>query len=91
MTDIKVNRRKLLTAGTTAGLASAFGLPMLSSEAMAQGAGKEYVFLSIVTQVPFWVDYRNAMADLEELMGVGFAFAALALDHNLVYPFLLAD
>ena len=74
MTNFKVNRRNLLTAGTTAGLASAFGLPMLSSEAMAQGAGKEYVFLSIVTQVPFWVDYRNAMEDLEELMGIKATF-----------------
>ena len=74
MTKLNVNRRKLLTAATTAGLATAFGLPMLSKGAMAQAAGKEYVFLSIVTQVPFWVDYRNAMKDLEELMGIKATF-----------------
>ena len=45
MNELKVNRRKLLTAATTAGLAGAFGLPMLSKEAMAQAAGKEYVLL----------------------------------------------
>lgn len=74
MTEINPTRRTLLTAATTAGLASAFGLPMLSSEAKAAGAGKEYVFLSIVTQVPFWVDYRNAMKDLEEMMGIKATF-----------------
>jgi len=74
MTEMKVNRRKLLTASTTAGLAAAFGMPLLSNEAMAQAAGKEYVFLSIVTQVPFWVDYRNAMTDLEDLMGIKATF-----------------
>lgn len=74
MTDLKPNRRALLTAGTVAGLTSAFGLPVLSKKAMADAAGKEYVFLSIVTQVPFWVDYRNAMEDLEELMGIKATF-----------------
>jgi ribose transport system substrate-binding protein len=74
MTETNMNRRSLLRAGTTAGLASAFGLPILSSEAQAQAASKEYVFLSIVTQVPFWVDYRNAMKDLEELMSITATF-----------------
>jgi ribose transport system substrate-binding protein len=41
MEDTKVKRRSLLTAGTTAALAGAFGLPMLSKEAKAQAAGKE--------------------------------------------------
>ena len=74
MTDLNLNRRGLLAAGTAAGIAGAFGLPTLTSEAHAQAAGKEYVFLSIVTQVPFWVDYRNAMKDLEELMGIKATF-----------------
>ena len=74
MTDLNLNRRNLLAAGAVAGLGGAFGLPALSSEARAQAAGKEYVFLSIVTQVPFWVDYRNAMKDLEELMGIKATF-----------------
>ena len=70
MTDLKVNRRKMLTAGATAGLASAFGLPMLSQHARAQGPGMEYVFLSVVTQVPFWVDHRAALDDAAEALGV---------------------
>ncbi len=74
MTNLNLNRRGLLAAGTAAGIAGAFGLPTLTSEAHAQAAGKEYVFLSIVTQVPFWVDYRNAMKDLEELMGIKATF-----------------
>ena len=74
MSHSKLNRRSLLKAGSVAGLASAFGLPTLSSQAMADAKGKEYVFLSIVTQVPFWVDYRNAMKDLEELMGIKATF-----------------
>ncbi|PSL15363.1 substrate-binding domain-containing protein [Shimia abyssi] len=74
MTKSNINRRSLLQAGTVAGLAGAFGLPTLSSEARAAASGKEYVFLSIVTQVPFWVDYRNAMKDLEELMGIKATF-----------------
>ncbi|MEX3007607.1 substrate-binding domain-containing protein [Hoeflea sp. TYP-13] len=74
MTELHINRRNLLAAGTAAGLASAFGLPGLTDEARAEAAGKEYVFLSIVTQVPFWVDYRNAMKDLEELMGIKATF-----------------
>lgn len=74
MSKIDTKRRNLLTSGAGLGLASLFGLPALSKEALADAAGKEYVFLSIVTQVPFWVDYRNAMKDLEELMGIKATF-----------------
>ena len=63
MTKLNFNRRNLLTAGAATGLAGAFGLPMLSKEALAAGAGMEYVFLSVVTQVPFWVDHRAALDD----------------------------
>lgn len=70
MTELSINRRSLLTAGATAGLAGLAGLPALSSQAMAQGEGKEYVFLSVVTQVPFWVDHRAALKDAGEALGV---------------------
>lgn len=70
MTGLKVNRRKLLTAGAVTGLASAFGLPMLSKQALAAGEGMEYVFLSVVTQVPFWVDHRAALDDAAAALGV---------------------
>lgn len=73
MTNINVNRRNLLAGAgglTLAGLS----LPKFSSEALAQGAGKEYVFLSIVTQVPFWVDHRAALKDLEEILDIKTTF-----------------
>jgi len=65
-------RRKLLGAG--AGLAAGFGMPQLSTRALAAGAGKEYVFLSIVTQVPFWIDYRDALDDLEGILDIKTSF-----------------
>jgi ribose transport system substrate-binding protein len=70
MTGLKVNRRKLLTAGAVTGLAGACGLPMLSKQALAAGEGMEYVFLSVVTQVPFWVDHRAALDDAAAALGV---------------------
>lgn len=74
MTTPNANRRKLLGAGAGFGLATGFGLPQLSNQALAAGAGKEYVFLSIVTQVPFWVDYRNALKDLEGILDIKTTF-----------------
>lgn len=74
MTVSNFNRRTLLKAGTGMGVAAAFGLPQLSSEAKAQGEGMEYVFLSIVTQVPFWVDHRKALDDVGKLLGVKTSF-----------------
>ena len=74
MTNFNVNRRNLLATGAGAGLVSAFGLPGLSSKALADGHGMEYVFLSVVTQVPFWVDHRNALNDVGELLGVKTTF-----------------
>ena len=74
MTDFNLNRRNLLAAGAGAGLASAFGVPGLSSKALAAGHGMEYVFLSVVTQVPFWVDHRKALTDVGELLGVKTTF-----------------
>ena len=70
MTKLKLNRRKLLSAGAATGLARAFGLPMLSNQARAAGEGMEYVFLSVVTQVPFWVDHRAALDDAAAALGV---------------------
>ena len=72
MSTLNTNRRKLL--GGAAGLAAGFGLPQFTPQALAVGAGKEYVFLSIVTQVPFWVDYRKALEDLEEILDIKTTF-----------------
>ena len=70
----KLNRRNLLAAGAGLGLASGMGLPQFSKGALAAGHGMEYVFLSVVTQVPFWVDHRKAMEDAGELLGVKTSF-----------------
>ena len=43
-------------------------VPALAREALAAGEGKEYVFLSIVTQVPFWVDHRKALEDVQSIL-----------------------
>jgi ribose transport system substrate-binding protein len=74
---IELGRRDILKAGsgTVAAMAlSSLALPSLSREALAQGAGKEYVFLSIVTQVPFWVDHRKALEDVQGRLQVKASF-----------------
>jgi ribose transport system substrate-binding protein len=74
---IELGRRDVLKAGsgTAAALALAgMTLPSFSGEALAQGAGKEYVFLSIVTQVPFWVDHRKALEDVQGRLQVKTSF-----------------
>lgn len=74
MTKVNMNRRNLLAAGAGLGLASGLGLPQLTSQAKAANADMEYVFLSVVTQVPFWVDHRKALKDVGELLGVKTTF-----------------
>jgi ribose transport system substrate-binding protein len=49
-------------------------LPTLSREALAAGEGKEHIFLSIVTQVPLWVDHRKALEDVQSVLGVKTGF-----------------
>ncbi|HET7718045.1 MAG TPA: substrate-binding domain-containing protein [Bauldia sp.] len=72
---LDVNRRNLMSIGGAALAGSALGLmPRLSDEALAQGAGMEYVFLSCVTQVPFWVDHRNALDDAAKALNVTTSF-----------------
>ena len=62
------NRRTLLTA--TAGGLGAMTLPSFTPQALAQGAGSEYVFLSIVTQVPFWADHKKGLEDAAKTLNV---------------------
>jgi len=73
MTDI--DRRSFAKAGGAAVAGAGLSvLPRLTDEALAEGAGMEYVFLSCVTQVPFWVDHRNALADAAKALGVKTSF-----------------
>ncbi|WP_319529605.1 substrate-binding domain-containing protein [uncultured Cohaesibacter sp.] len=73
MTNFNINRRSLLTAAGGLGLAG-LALPQASKEALAAGEGLEYVFLSIVTQVPFWADHRAALKDLEAQLNIKTTF-----------------
>ena len=64
MTSFELDRRGLLGLGAAAAGLALAGLP---EPAAAQGAGGDYVFLSIVTQVPFWADHRQALEDVGQL------------------------
>jgi ribose transport system substrate-binding protein len=66
------NRRNAIKAGAL-GMAAA-ALPAFSPAALAAGEGKEYVFLSIVTQVPFWVDHRAGLDAAAKALGVKTSF-----------------
>jgi ribose transport system substrate-binding protein len=69
-----VSRRDFMRAGaaaTVGAFALAQGLPL--RRAAAQG-DQEYVYLSIVTQVPFWVDHRLALEDAGKALGVKTTF-----------------
>jgi len=70
-----VDRRSLMKLGGMTVAAAGIGMTFpFTEEALAQGAGMEYVFLSCVTQVPFWVDHRNALNDVAKLLGVKTSF-----------------
>src|SRR5687768_11982096 len=63
-----IDRRGLLATATLA--AAGMALPAFPPEALAAGEGKEYVFLTLVTQVPFWIDHKLALADAEKALGI---------------------
>jgi ribose transport system substrate-binding protein len=68
-----IDRRTLLGAAALGGL-EAFALPSFTHEALAQGEGLEYVFLSIVTQVPFWADHKFGLEDVAKVLKVKTTF-----------------
>jgi ribose transport system substrate-binding protein len=67
------SRRNFLLSAAVAGAGSML-LPALSEEARAEGEKLEYVYLSIVTQVPFWVDAKAGLADAAKQLGVKTTF-----------------
>ncbi len=71
-----VTKRSFLgIAGALAGTAGLGALVRenIGSAAAAEAKG-EYVFLSIVTQVPFWVDHKRGLDDAGKLLGVKTTF-----------------
>lgn len=70
---ISLNRRNFLGAATAAGIGGMM-LPAFSTEALAQGSGLEYVFLSVVTQVPFWADHKAGLDDAAKALNVKTTF-----------------
>jgi len=74
MTDtFSTDRRSLLLGAAGLGIAG-LGLPTLSREALAAGEDMEYVFLSAVTQVPFWFDHRKGLDAAAAALGVKTSF-----------------
>jgi ribose transport system substrate-binding protein len=75
MESLKINRRDLLKTGgmMTAWALGAGILPSLASAADAPAEG-EYIFLSIVTQVPFWTEHRRGLQDAAKALGVKASF-----------------
>ncbi len=76
MVDIDVTKRDFLAmvgalAGTTG--IGALATENVSTAAAAEAKG-EYVFLSIVTQVPCWVDHKHGLEDAGKLLGVKTTF-----------------
>jgi ribose transport system substrate-binding protein len=48
--------------------------PRFLPQALAQGEGSEYVFLSIVTQVPFWADHKIGLEDAAKALNLKTTF-----------------
>jgi ribose transport system substrate-binding protein len=67
MTDNDISKRDVLgLGGILAGMVGVGGLALDSvGPAAAAEAKGEYVFLSIVTQVPFWVDHKHGLEDAD--------------------------
>jgi ribose transport system substrate-binding protein len=70
---MKTSRRSLLGAASLAGLGGLV-MPRFSAQALAASGGSEYVFLSVVTQVPFWADHRKGLEDAAKALGVKTSF-----------------
>ena len=93
MKRLKMSRRELLKSG---GMITAWALgggilPSVAFGADAPAEG-EYVFLSIVTQVPFWTEHRRGLQDAAKILGVRASFtgpldfdtAAQARDYGFI-------
>jgi ribose transport system substrate-binding protein len=67
-----LSRRSMLAALATAGAGAS--LPLAIGPAAAQTRDAEFVFLSVVTQVPFWADHRAGLEAAAADLGVTATF-----------------
>lgn len=72
MTTKDLNRRHMLAALATLGVGAS--LPLGATPAAAQARDDEFVFLSVVTQVPFWADHRAGLEAAAADLGVKTTF-----------------
>lgn len=80
----KISRRKFMQTSAAASTGALFGLQGLPAFAkpIRRQEDQEYIYLSIVTQVPFWVDHQQALADAGALLGVKTTFTG-PVDFNV--------
>jgi ribose transport system substrate-binding protein len=69
MENFAINRRNVLAVLAATGVA-----PLAADKAMAAGGDEEYVFLSVVTQVPFWADHRAGLKAASDDLGIKTSF-----------------
>lgn len=72
MKTTDMNRRNILA--TMATLSVGATLPLTAGPAAAQTRDAEFVFLSVVTQVPFWADHRAGLEAAAADLGVKVTF-----------------
>lgn len=70
-----LSRRDFMKSGASASVGALVASQLAAMPAAAQDTtDQEYVYLSIVTQVPFWVDHRAALEDAGTVLGVKTTF-----------------
>jgi len=70
-----LSRRDFMKSGAAASVGALMASQLAALSAAAQDTSdQEYVYLSIVTQVPFWVDHRAALEDAGKVLGVKTTF-----------------
>ncbi|GIL14654.1 MAG: sugar ABC transporter substrate-binding protein [Chloroflexota bacterium] len=70
-----LSRRDFMKSGAAASVGALMASQLAALPAAAQDTSdQEYVYLSIVTQVPFWVDHRAALEDAGKVLGVRTTF-----------------
>jgi ribose transport system substrate-binding protein len=72
MKTTDMNRRNILATMATMGVGAT--LPLTVGPAAAQARDAEFVFLSVVTQVPFWADHRAGLEAAAADLGVKVTF-----------------